>query len=54
MTAHITSKTPLKTLASVTDMLRRDFALFHTTIQVEGVHDKEQNPHHFVCENDIH
>lgn len=54
MSVHVQSRTPLKTLAYVTDMCRRDFHLFHTTIQVEGVHDKEENPHHFVCENDIH
>lgn len=54
MTVHIKSKKPLKTLAAVTDLCRRKYRLFHTTIQVEGVEDKEANPHHFVCENDIH
>ena len=54
MTVHIKSKKPLKTLAAVTDLCRRKYRLFHTTIQVEGVDDKEQNPHHFHCENDIH
>lgn len=54
MSVHIKSRKPLKTLASVTDMCRRKYRLFHTTIQVEGVDDKEQNPHSFVCENDIH
>lgn len=51
---HIKSRKPLKTLAAVTDLCRRKYHLFHTTIQVEGVDDKEINPHHFVCENDIH
>jgi len=54
MTVHIKSKKPLKTLAAVTDLCRRKYRLFHTTIQVEGVDDKEMNPHHFHCENDIH
>jgi len=54
MSVHIKSRKPLKTLAAVTDMLRRKYALFHTTIQVEGIDDKEFNPHYFECENDIH
>lgn len=54
MTVHIKSKKPLKTLAAVTDLCRRKYRLFLTTIQVEGVDDKEMNPHHFHCENDIH
>ena len=54
MTGHIQSVKPLKTLAQVTDLLRRKYNLFHTTIQVEGVDDKEMNPHAFKCENDIH
>ena len=54
MTGHIQSVKPLKTLAQVTDLLRRKYNLFHTTIQVEGVEDKEKNPHSFKCENDIH
>jgi len=54
MTGHIQSLKPLKTLAQVTDLLRRKYKLFHTTIQVEGVDDKEKNPHAFKCENDIH
>ena len=54
MTVHIVSLKPLKTLAAVTDLLRRKYKLHHTTIQVEGVSDKEQNPHAFRCENDIH
>jgi zinc transporter 2 len=54
MSVHIKSRKPLKTLAAVTDLCRRKYRLFHTTIQVEGVDDKESNPHHFHCENDIH
>ena len=54
MSVHIKSRKPLKTLAAVTDLCRRKYRLFHTTIQVEGVDDKESNPHSFVCENDIH
>ena len=53
MTVHIKSKKPLKTLAAVTDLCRRKYRLFTTTIQVEGVDDKEMNPHHFHCENDL-
>jgi|Transcript_24399 zinc transporter 2 len=54
MTVHIQSVKPLKTLAQVTDLMRRKYKLNHTTIQVEGIDDKEKNPHAFKCENDIH
>ena len=54
MTVHVQSAKPLKTLAAVTDMCRREFDLHHTTIQVEGLNDKTKNPHAFHCENDIH
>ena len=54
MTVHIKSLNPLKTLSQVTDLCRRKYALNHTVIQVEGPVDIEQNPHHFVCDNDIH
>jgi len=54
MSVHIKSLKPLKTLAAVTDLCRRKYELFHTTIQVEGVEDKSKNPHAFHCENDIH
>ena len=54
MTCHIMSVKPLKTLAQVTDLLRHKYKLYHTAIQVEGVDDKERNPHTFKCENDIH
>ena len=53
LSVHIKSLKPLKTLAAVTDMCRRKYKIFHTTIQVEGV-ENDQNPHHFKCENDIH
>jgi hypothetical protein len=54
MSAHIKSKKPLKTLAQVTDLVRRKYKLHHTTIQVEGIEDVEENPHHFECANDLH
>ena len=54
MSVHIKSHKPLKTLAQVTDMCRRQFKLYHTTIQVEGIDDKAKNPHAFHCDNDIH
>lgn len=54
MSVHIKSLKPLKTLSAVTDMCRRKYNLYHTTIQVEGIDDKSKNPHAFHCENDIH
>jgi zinc transporter 2 len=55
MSAHIKSKKPLKTLAQVTDLVRRKpYNLHHVTIQVEGIEDSEENPHHFECGNDLH
>jgi len=54
MSAHLKSKKPMKTLAQVTDLARRKYNLHHTTIQVEGVEDFVENPHHFECGNDIH
>ena len=54
MTCHVESIKPLKTLSQVTDLCRRKYNLYHTTIQVEGINDKEKNPHAFRCENDIH
>lgn len=51
MSCHIISKHPLKTLHYVTDMCRRKYKLYHTTIQVESRGD---NPHQFECENDLH
>lgn len=51
MSCHIISKHPLKTLHHVTDMCRRKYKLYHTTVQVEN---NENNPHKFTCENDLH
>lgn len=39
MSVHIKSIKPLKTLAAVTHMVREDYNLHHTTIQVEGIDD---------------
>lgn len=53
MSAHITSSKPLKTLAQVTDLVRRPpYNLHHTTIQCEG--PREENKYHFECANDLH
>lgn len=41
MTVHIKSRKPLKTLSQATDLCRRKYKLFHTTIQLEGVDEKE-------------
>lgn len=55
MSCHIRTHTPLKTLAKVTNMVRSDYQLYHTTIQVEGIDgDNKQNKHGFVCDNDVH
>lgn len=54
MSAHLKSKKPMKTLAQVTDLVRRKYNLHHTTVQVEGVEDYEANPHYFECGNDLH
>ena len=54
MSVHMTSRKPLKTLSMATDLCRRKYNLFHTTIQVEGVENKSLNPHAFNCQNDIH
>ncbi|CDW83914.1 zinc transporter of isoform 1 [Stylonychia lemnae] len=51
MSVHIKSDTPLKSLSQVTDLCRRQYKLFHTTIQVESSGD---NKHQFICENDLH
>jgi len=51
LSCHIISSQPLKSLNAVTDLCRRKYKLYHTTIQVEGAHD---NPHAFKCENDLH
>lgn len=54
MSCHIRTHAPLKTLARVTDVCRRKFKLYHTTIQVEGLLDKTENPHAFDCDQDVH
>lgn len=54
MSCHVRTLTPLKTLALVTEVCRKDFALFHTTIQVEGLDDPIENPDRFACETDMH
>jgi zinc transporter 2 len=51
LSAHLSSDQPLKTLSQVTDLCRRKYKLFHTTIQVEGT---EGSQHYFACENDLH
>lgn len=43
MSCHIVSQHPLKTLHAVTDMCRRKYKLYHTTIQVEN--QNKNNPH---------
>lgn len=50
LSCHIRTHAPLKTLARVTDVCRRKFNLYHTTIQVEGLSDKKSNPHAFECD----
>jgi Co/Zn/Cd efflux system component len=54
LSCHIRTHAPLKTLARVTDVCRRKFNLYHTTIQVEGLSDKSSNPHAFECDQDVH
>lgn len=51
MTVHIKSSAPLKTLKSVTEMVRADHGILHTTIQVEGY---GEHVHEFECDNDLH
>jgi Co/Zn/Cd efflux system component len=51
MSAHITSDQPLKTLSKVTDLCRRKYNLYHTTIQMEATNESK---HFFECENDLH
>ena len=51
LSCHIVSTQPLKSLNAATDLCRRKFKIYHTTIQTEGPSD---NPHVFKCENDLH
>ena len=47
LSAHIQSNQPMKTLSKVTDLCRRKYKLFHTTIQMEG---SPESKHAFVCD----
>lgn len=51
LSAHIISEHPHKTLNVVTDLCRRKYQIFHSTIQCEG---GEANKYRFKCDNDIH
>jgi len=51
LSCHIMSDQPLKALSAVTDLVRREYNIFHTTVQTEGFNN---NPHAFKCDNDIH
>eukprot|EP00347_Sterkiella_histriomuscorum_P016268 403353843 len=51
LSAHIISETPQKSLSAATDLCRRKYNLYHTTLQVESV---EESQHYFKCENDLH
>jgi hypothetical protein len=51
MTCHISSHMPSQTLERVTDMLRKKYKLFHTSIQCEVPHGQK---HYFSCEQDVH
>ena len=51
LSAHVKSDQPLKILSVVTDLLRRKYGIYHTTVQMEGFNESR---HAFKCENDIH
>lgn len=51
MTCHITSRKPAQTLQRVTDMIRKKYKLFHTSIQVEVEQDDK---FYFLCAQDVH
>ena len=51
LSCHIKSDTPLKTLSLATDLIRRKYHIYHTTIQMEGF---TETKHSFRCDNDIH
>ena len=51
LTVHVKSDKPMKTLNMVTDLVRRKYGIYHTTIQMEGFNN---DIHNFVCENDLH
>jgi solute carrier family 30 (zinc transporter), member 2 len=54
LSVHVQSNDPLKSLRKVTEMLRADYNLYHTTVQVEGPEDAKLNPEEFECNNDMH
>ena len=51
LSCHLISTQPLKSLNAATDICRRKYKIYHTTIQTEG---HNENPHFFKCENDLH
>ena len=51
LTAHITSEIPLLTLKRATKMIRKNYKINHTTIQVEANSDHK---HSFQCSTDLH
>lgn len=51
LSVHLISDTPMKSLSIATDICRRKYNLFHTTIQMEG---SEESKHYFKCETDLH
>ena len=51
LSCHLVSTQPLKSLNAATDLCRRKYKIYHTTIQTEG---HTENPHFFTCENDLH
>lgn len=51
LSAHLVSETPLKSLSMATDVCRRKYSIYHTTIQAEGTLESK---HYFRCEHDLH
>jgi solute carrier family 30 (zinc transporter), member 2 len=51
ISCHIMSDKPFRTLSLVTDMCRRKYNVFHTTIQMELFSQKD---YALKCENDLH
>jgi len=51
LSAHLISDTPMKSLSLATDICRRKYNLYHTTIQMEG---SQESKHYFKCEHDLH
>jgi zinc transporter 2 len=50
LSCHIKSDKPFKTLSLVTDMCRKNYSIFHTTIQME----LSESGFNLKCENDLH